>query len=800
MSSDLPANPSPSPPEELGARSLPEPWAAHPAVETAPHWDQGIDWRRYLAALARYKWLTALVTLLGTGGGFLVARAPPSEYVAQATIWIESRSRGDAGRGPIQSSELLQSYAWVELLRSYVILDSVVTELRLYLRPESPADSTALASFSLKPRFVPGSYRLEVDDAGKAFTLSSGGRVLQRGALSDSIGAGLGFSWVPPAGSLSPGRTVEFSVLNPRDAAARLAGDLRTRMAENGTFLQIELKGSNPELLAATLNTLAERYVEVAGELKADKLQQITVLLDDQVRSAERELAESEAGLEGFRVATVTLPSEPATPLAPGLQATRDPVFANFFEMKIEGERLRRDREEIVRALDEARTPELSVATLEVIPSVQRATELRQALANLTDKRAELRALRNRYTDAHRSVESLRKQIESLEHGAIPALASSLVTELSTREREIQRLVDSASGELRQIPPRAIEEARLTRAVEIAKALYIELRKRYQEAQLAEASSIPDVRILDRAAVPHQPVNRKAVQRIILMAFLASLGAGVLGAILFDRVDPRLRYPNQVTQELGVTILGAVPHLKSGNGPPGRQETGQVIEAFRSIRLSLAHVYGAAGPIVLTVTSPGSGDGKSFVACNLALAFADLGHRSILVDGDIRRGILHEMLKVPRKPGLTDYLSGQASREEIVCSTTSSAIHLVGSGTRMQRGPELLASAAMLQLLTELRSLYSVIIVDSPPLGAGADAYTLGTITGNLVLVLRTGTTNRELAEAKIELLDRLPIRLLGAVLNDVQPRGVYRYYRYLSGYESQDETPETRRQLVTEA
>jgi capsular exopolysaccharide synthesis family protein len=200
------------------------------------------------------------------------------------------------------------------------------------------------------------------------------------------------------------------------------------------------------------------------------------------------------------------------------------------------------------------------------------------------------------------------------------------------------------------------------------------------------------------------------------------------------------------------------------------------------------HAYGAAGPLVMTVTSPGSGDGKSFVSANLTLSFADQGHRVLLIDGDIRRGAQHRVFALSGKPGLTDFLSGSATLEEVIRSTSFPSLDLLPCGTRLHEAPELLGSTAMGELMQALRSRYDVIIVDSAPLGAGVDPFVLGTRTGNVLLVLRTGYTDREFTEAKLELLDRLPLRILGAVLNAVPPHGVYRYYAYLPGYEAMEE------------
>jgi capsular exopolysaccharide synthesis family protein len=192
---------------------------------------------------------------------------------------------------------------------------------------------------------------------------------------------------------------------------------------------------------------------------------------------------------------------------------------------------------------------------------------------------------------------------------------------------------------------------------------------------------------------------------------------------------------------------------------------------------------------MLTVSSPEPGDGKSLVSSNLALSFAEAGYRTLLIDGDIRRGELHRMFNTDRRPGLLDCLRGEATLEEIPRATTHNNLTLIPCGTRHHHGPELLGSAAMRDLMATLKARYNVIIVDSPPLGAGIDPFVLGTATGNIMLVLRSGETDRAMAEAKLKLLDRLPVRILGAVLNDVRTSDVqYKYYRYVYGYTADEE------------
>ena len=756
--------------------------------------------RRILSSVLRYRWAVFAVLLVGTAAGYAASRTVAPQYRAMATVWIEGSSRQGEGRqgGPIRPEKLLDSFGWIDLLKSFVVLDEVVRRERLYLTLEDPADSALFKDLQLADRFAPGKYTLTAHENGTV-ELATGQRVVQQGKAGDSLGAKVGLLWQPPPAALKGERTTTFSVTTPRDAAQRLGLALDVRIVPEGNFMRVALEGSDPMVVARTVNTLVDRFVQVAADLKTEKLREYTSILSDQLQYAARNLQNAERALETYRVNTITLPSERESP-GLGLERTRDPVIASFFEMNLNREALRRDREAIERVLADP-DGTTSADALNVIGAVQQSTDLRAALTELTTKQAELRAQRYRYTDAHPPVRRLAADVDTLSRQTIPRLARQLVAQITAREAELSGRVTSASRDLQKIPPRAMEEARLGRERTIAEGLYTTLQGRYEEARLAAASSIPDVRPLDRATTPRRPLSNHG-WRLIVIGFVGSLGLGLAGAVLLDRMDPRLRYPEQVTAGMGLTILGAVPHVRR-NGK-SKTDALHVLEALRGVRLSLTHAHGAAGPLVVTITSPGSGDGKSFVSSNLALCFADNGARTLLIDGDVRRGRLHALMNVTRKPGLTDFLAGEATRDKIIHKTNYPFLSVLACGTRRRNGPELLGSPAMSQLLASLRSSYDVIIVDSPPLGAGVDPFVLGTLTGHVMLVLRTGVTDREFTEAKLDMLDRLPLRVLGAVLNDVRQGdayGYYAYYTYLPGYEATDEKEgEPARQLPGEA
>jgi capsular exopolysaccharide synthesis family protein len=752
-----------------------------------PEAEEGIKWGRYIAALQRYRWLILGVTVLGTALAVFATRFIKPVYTASATIWIEPQRR--EGAAPIRAEQLLeQTFAWVELLRTPVVLDSAALKMKLYLDPKEPKDTVLFRDFSLQNRFYPGNYVLAVAEDGRTWELrmKSGGLPPERGAAGDSVGRKFGFSWLPLRERLGRDREVEFVVRHPRDASTQLAGNLLTQTADDGNFLQVALSGTDPHRVANTLNAVTDQFVALAADLKTRKVIDLMGVLEKQVEYAADNVNKTESALENYRTRTITQPSE--APIVSGLQATQNPVLANYFARKLQSEAMREDREALEQVLARARSGDFSVDAFQTVAAVQAAPDIKLALQEVSSAEAELRALRFRYTDEHKPVQDLAARVNQLKTQIVPQYATALIGQLQAQEREINQSISTRTRELQSIPTRTITEQKLTRDAMSAERLFLELQARYEEAKLAAASAQPDVRVLSEAVPPTQPASNEAI-RLILMGFLASLGAAVALAILLDQLDKRFRYPEQVTNELGLSILGAVPTInKTKVNERDPEEAAQVIEAFRTIRLNLAHSYGAAGPVLLTISSPSPGDGKSLIASNLALSFAEAGYRTVLVDGDIRRGELHRMFNLSRRPGLMDCLTADATLDDVLQVTTHHGLTVVPCGSRRHQGPELLGSAAMQAVMTQLKTRFQVVLVDSPPLSAGIDPFVLSASTGNMLIVLRSGETDRTLAEEKLKLMDRLPVRVLGAVINSTSATGAYRYYHYVYGYTSEDE------------
>jgi len=770
--------------DEIRMKQLQQATAAPPL---APFPAEQSDWQRYFNSVMRHKWLVLTVTLLGTIAGIIATRFLDPRYTAKTILWVDvANPRDPSGQSGVE----LGDRGWLELVTSNAVLDTVVRAQRLFVHGETPADSAALAGFDIAEKVIPGKYRLIVDKAGRAWRLElEDGTVVQRGRVGQPVGDNAGFLWTPTA--LKPGTTINFNVRAIPDASAGLAQNLKPRLDPAGNFLRIQLKSSTGAGAASTLNAISERIVAVRTDMKRRKYQELASVLQDQYDHAKETLTQAEEAVRTFRQRTWNAPLVTQTP-GGGLAVENSGVARQLGE---DNDQRRRDRSMLEQLAQRSATGSVSVEMWNSIPAVQKSAIMQTALQDLGAKQAELRKQRLQYTEEAAPVKQLQTDLAMLEHQQIPSLARMLARDLGEVVTITKPRADTALGQLRAAPSLALEQERLVRDERMAEEQFASVDKEYSTAKLGLVSTLPDVRVLDPAVEPRRPAADYGLLLIVLAA-LASFGLAVVGVTIRDKVDPKVRYPEQITGRMQLQILGAVPHVSwrlgaNGDGPA------QVIEALRGLRLRVLHAHSGDGPLALTITSPGIGDGKSFVSLNLALSFADAGYRTLLVDGDTRRGVQHKALKTPSTPGLTDVVAGRVPLEQALRQTSYPGLSFLSSGTRMQRAPERLLSQNMRDLMAKLRSMYDVVIMDSPPLGAGADPLVLGTLTENLLLVMRTGQSDINLASTKLEVLNALPVRVIGAVLNDVRSSGVYRYYMYSSAeYELVDEEGPTREAL----
>jgi polysaccharide biosynthesis transport protein len=754
-----------------------EQWGAPPPPASAPP-----AYQRYLAAIARFKWLVLAMTLLGLLGGYIATRYIKPEYDVQGKITLRDPSAEIIGNGRQRSNE-----SYLQFFRAYFLTDSVARSLRLYLEPKRDADSVYFREFTLGPQFVPGTYELTIDGKKEKYRLrrsrNGDSREIESGLVGDSIGKESGLRWKPAKEILPAKATVEFALLTPREASNNLQKKLRADAPQNTDVMNVSLRGEDAAKTEVALNEWMALFVNYAGVLRNGGLSQNAGAVKSAYAEASSRLKTARQNLEGFRVNAIVEPSEQLV-FQPGVQQTQNPVIEQFTRFRMEAQNLRNDRELLDGMLRPGKLAEVDPSVAISLSTVAGpgGDALKSVLTELSGIRTEYRAKSSFLTDSAPEVVRIRGRIALLEDKVIPDLIRQQIASMRMKETDLNKRIAGQSSEIRGIPARTIREEELRAEVERETKTVDYLGQSLEQTRLKESSARNEVFVQDSAVAPFKPTSNTALQ-IIPAGLALGLALGLGLAILLDLLDRRVRYPEQVSNDLRLDIIGAIPLVHPGR--PSVEEQAQLVESFRTLRLSLRHQFTAGEPVSFTVTSTGPSEGKSFVSSNLALSFAEAGFRTVLVDGDTRRGAIQQAFGVPQKPGLVDYLQGTGTLDETVYPTSYERLSLVPCGTRHRQAPEMVTTAAMESLLDELRARFDVVIVDSPPLGAGTDAYALSTLTGGLLMVLRVGVTDRKMALAKLETMDRLPIRPLGAVLNGIEPKGVFQYYHYLEGYNS---------------
>ncbi len=328
---------------------------------------------------------------------------------------------------------------------------------------------------------------------------------------------------------------------------------------------------------------------------------------------------------------------------------------------------------------------------------------------------------------------------------------------------------------------RSIQYNILKREVDTSRQLYEGLLQRLKEVGVAGGVGTNNISVVDRAEVPSYPHTPNPRRSLMIAIFLGLFG-GIGLAFLFEHLDDTIKQSDELEQQLGLPVLGLIPHTRAETGRKLYQENLDIrshfAEAYRSLRTALQFSTADGMPRVLMVTSASMGEGKSTTALSLAMQVAQMGKTVLLIDGDLRKASLHGNLELPNEHGLTNYLAGDAKPVDITQGTEVPNLFVITSGPLPPNPAELVSSTKMVSLLSLAAEKFDQVIIDGPPVLGLADAPLLGSIADATVLVVESGSTRRDFARGAIKRLLGTRTHLLGGVLTKVQARGQsYDYY-----------------------
>jgi capsular exopolysaccharide synthesis family protein len=399
------------------------------------------------------------------------------------------------------------------------------------------------------------------------------------------------------------------------------------------------------------------------------------------------------------------------------------------------------------------------------------ATDETQIRADLYQLQQRLKYLSQHYLPDHPLVVAVRDEIDQRNAAYFLAVKQRYLDD-QKREQDLQASYDQQHQIALDLQRKQMEYARLQDDLTRSRKRADDWEDRIKQFSLSD--DIPPV-VTTVIAQETQPKSRFAIT--IFEGLLIGLMVGV--GLTF--LDTRFRSADEIRAGVGLAILGAVPHThgRQSNSIRGRKvhldPTSEVAEAYRSVRTALYFGATDAETRTLLITSPSEADGKSTLCANLAIAMAQAGQRTLLIDADFRKPQQHKIFQVDDSLGLSMILAGQNSPSETIQRSGIRELDVLPAGPIPPNPTEILNSETFESLLRDLAGQYDHVLIDAPPVAPVSDARILSAMCDATILVLRAQKSSRKSAAHARDALLSVGGNILGIVVNDV-PRRKLRY------------------------
>lgn len=389
---------------------------------------------------------------------------------------------------------------------------------------------------------------------------------------------------------------------------------------------------------------------------------------------------------------------------------------------------------------------------------------------------AELQSLNSEYIAARSNLDELEKR-----YGA----RHPKITEARGEVAASKRRLDKKSRTISSSREKQVELSRLERDVEVNQELYEAFLTKFKEADLSSSGSqVASARVIDKALAPGGPIYPKK-QRIILLWTLGGLMLGVMLTFVRDQLDTTFKNGRSVEDKLGLPLFGIVQAMQKESTHVERlyleNKRSVFSESINHIRTGVTYSNVDNPPKVIVISSSVQSEGKTTLASNLALSYSQLGS-TLLIDADLRRPRIKHLIKTGATAGLVDYVAGAASFEECVKQDrVEKNLYILNSGTAPPNPLELLASEKFRHIISELRSKFEHIIIDTAPVLPASDAVVLGQSCDALLLAIQSDRTTHHMAKDAIKRLHASKVSVTGLILTQatIKKRNPYRYGGY---------------------
>jgi capsular exopolysaccharide synthesis family protein len=580
-------------------------------------------------------------------------------------------------------------------------------------------------------------------------------------------------SWSSDDGKSAPGKLVQ--------AAAR---HLKVGIAGQTRIIEVTFESTDPRMATGFANTLISEFIEQNMNARWQLSQRTSAWLGQQLDDLRSNLRRSDDALQSY--------------------ARNKSLIYTGDRENVSTEKLRQlqsemSRAQADRAVAESRFKVATTTAPETLADVLKDGNLRALQSTINELKRQAAEMAIIFKPDYVKAKQVRAELGATE-AALEQERSAVVRrimndykEAEHREAILAAAYEKQVGLVMQDSRNSIQYDILKREVDTNRQIYEATLERVKESSIANALRASNIRVVDSATVPDKPDN-PAMPVNVAGGALFGLVLGFGTALARERVRESLNHPGDANRLLGLPELGVIPRAGRSTGrlpvtmaakpagpgllsgaerlPAWQHMSGGTADGFRAVMASILFAVDSTAQKVLVITSAGPDEGKTTAAANLAVALAQIGHKVLLIDGDIRNPRMHKIFDIANETGLTELLSGASSARpaESLRSTNVPLLQVLTSGPPVPAGADLFFSKAMQELLSFYRPRFDIIILDSPPLLHMPDARVLGRVADAVVLVARAGRTMRDAIVAAVERLTQDRTKILGIILNDWKP------------------------------
>ncbi len=745
--------------------------------------DGGLDPKLIVFTIFRYKWLILLFLITGGVAAWFYADTIPPTYESAGTLLITTKDQG----GNNELSRIINQTTGggmnATLANEMQIIQSrsFARQVARKLDEDPTIDKGELPAF-WREREDGSVDRKDIDGVANSIRSGLSVQLLNR----DSEVLELRFNSTSPVETATMINSamevyVEESTVQNRQAADSTSKFLETERAQ----LKQQLDESEREL---------EEFMDRTGIVRVDNQATSAVTRREQIQA---EIEEVQLDLESVELAISSQEEE--------LERIRPGLLSDFTEAV--APRIRSYQEQLSEYERER------YLILQNYPNVRQREETPPQLERLDRQIEELKEQITELSGDIFSEEDEYMGMESAERTQMVNEIQNRLVELRMQRDQYQSRLEvlnerkrDADESFEAMPREMIQLAQLQREVEMNEQLYIDVSRNYADMATWKETQYGNGRIVDLATIPGAPISPNKILILMMGVVLSGMIAGFI-IVVREFFDNSISSIGTIKSQ-DLPMLAAIPAFKkitSQNGTEDfkvgkgkipnemvlfRDRSSIVSESIRRLKNNIVFQNSDNIPKTIAITSSEKGEGKSTIACNLAVAFADEGHKTLIIDTDFRRPRVHTLFGLSNNKGISNLIQRESSTSEIIQNTEIKYLKVISAGSNIERPESLVNHKNFATFLEKMDKLFDVIILDTPPFGIISDSTSLLRKADATVVVAKYRKTNKEVYMHTLEELRRINANVCGMVLNDFDPgkdpAGQYGagYYKSLySGY-----------------